>query len=794
MKPYFFPVLCILFLHQTLVFATNPPTNFAIEVIEGGVRLTWKDTALDDDENPEFIIERFADEYGQLPATTPQLFFSTDTFYVDKDVTYKSTYTYRVKKWNSDYSQIIRVVYVPNFIAQIMTEGVRLEWCYTPKSDAQEFEFIMERISIEGQQTEEDSAGRIEADFEKEPTEAIIFSTVPDKFSYLDENVNLNTHYTYRIAIGNHYLYEISLVYGIPSALLSDIQIPEYVEYDIESDIDYEKGKFEVQIKPNPTLKVHNITLKYRGLIENTLQEVPMYKDLDNYYKLSTLDKDLRRDQGVEYFFEIQDIFGKIYRTTPQKAAIYFKGKGLETPDLHITWKPYRQINKTSYKDRNLISIPLQLDEPSMDKTLINQIKTINSTKNKEGRNYILYQMPDWKKVSGKYPNELKNFEQGQSYWLVIRPKKKFWDWLGVSKKRDKTKRFYTGAGKTSIEPITIPLQKGWNHVGNPYNFSVRWESILYNRNKNDFQIEGYAPTVGKLENPERLERFGGALVFVHDIVTKPNLTIPFVSDLSIESNGRIEENHPPLSAKNWSVSFSLEGCSGEFRFGMNSKAQLSRDKFDRMDLPRQADETTLHFPHTEYFYPHFSTDIVSTDSVHEWQFTVKNSDGYGRLEWNNSYFGNNSKQLILHDLENEMQIDMRQYSEYQFDGKKEHHFKIYFGDKSAQVFQNITPKKLIVGYPYPNPARHLVQIPFTINQEISDLNLIPITAQMVIYDLAGKKVHSQKQENLKVGFHEFGWNLSCSNHQTRISPGVYFCRIHLTGQPPETRKIIINP
>jgi len=808
MKPYFFPVLCILFLQQTLVFATDPPTDFAIQVIEGGVRLTWKDTAPSDGNTPEFIIERFADEYGQLPSTTPQLFFPTDTFYVDNNVSYKSTYTYRVKRLDSDYSQIIRVVYVPNFIAQIMTEGIRLEWCYMPKPNEQEFEFTMERINVDKEESkkesEEDNSGSVEINFEKKPTESIPFSTIPDKFSHLDEDVKFNNHYTYRIAIDNHYLYEISLVHGIPSALLSEVQIPEYIEYDIKSEIDYYRGKLDVQIKPNSEIKTHSIAFRYRGLTESTIQKVFMRKGVNDYYQLSTLYKDLRYDQGIEYFFEIQDIFGKIYRTNSRKVPIYFKGKGLQTPYLHITWKPYHQINKTSVKDRNLISIPLQLDEPSIDKTLINQIKTINGTNNKEGRNYILYQMPDWQNVSKEYPDELKNFEQGQSYWLVIRPKKKFWHWLGLSKEARTppftTKRFYTGAGKTSVEPVTITLQKGWNHVGNPYNFPVRWESILYDRNKNDFQIQGYDRAIGGVVSLERLERFGGALVFVHETVSNPNLTIPFVSDLSTEfppfgnNNGRIEKNNSPLNAKNWNVSLSLDGCSNEFRFGMNPEAQLSRDKFDRMDLPRQADEMTLHFPHSEYFYPHFSADIVSTDSVHEWQFIVKNSDGYGRLNWDNFYFGNNSKQLILHDLENEMQIDMRQHTEYQFEGKKEHQFKIYFGNKSTQLLQNITPKKSIIGQPYPNPTRHWVRIPFTISQKTSDSNPIPITAQMVIYDLAGKKIYSQKQEDLKVGFHEFEWSPSSSNYQTHVSSGVYFCRIHLTGQPPETRKIIVNP
>ena len=84
--------------------------------------------------------------------------------------------------------------------------------------------------------------------------------------------------------------------------------------------------------------------------------------------------------------------------------------------------------------------------------------------------------------------------------------------------------------------------------------------------------------------------------------------------------------------------------------FGMNQKASLKFDRYDGFNLPRFFD-TYLELNHNKKEGDdYYAKDIVPTEEQHMWEFFIESTleENLIRLEWNNSYFGENDKELLL--------------------------------------------------------------------------------------------------------------------------------------------------
>jgi len=55
----------------------------------------------------------------------------------------------------------------------------------------------------------------------------------------------------------------------------------------------------------------------------------------------------------------------------------------------------------------------------------------------------------------------------------------------------------------------------------------------------------------------------------------------------------------------------------------MHLEAMSSNDRFDQIRAPRFASYIDASFEHPEYFMPNFSRDIVPTQEIFAWEFTV---------------------------------------------------------------------------------------------------------------------------------------------------------------------------
>jgi len=232
-----------------------------------------------------------------------------------------------------------------------------------------------------------------------------------------------------------------------------------------------------------------------------------------------------------------------------------------------------------------------------------------------------------------------------------------------------------------------------------------------------------------------------------------------------------LEANREPDGPKG--LQYTLSGI------GMHPKANKSADRFDDFTVPRFLDYLELNFLHPEFFMPKFTKDIVPTQEEYTWEFEVASNlqSPEVTLKWENSYFGNNDRVLMLQDLQNHQTVNMQEDTAYTFsvteDSRK---FKIFYGSTEV-VRKNMLPENIVVGNAYPNPVTDQFKIPVILPDGYQHAHI-----QLEIYDATGSLVKTSRWHNLPTGYNSVGWNIE-NNEYTGIQPGLYFYRLTISGQ-----------
>ena len=266
------------------------------------------------------------------------------------------------------------------------------------------------------------------------------------------------------------------------------------------------------------------------------------------------------------------------------------------------------------------------------------------------------------------------------------------------------------------------------------------------------------------------------------------NLVFPVAKNNTV--NGRMEEenhtNKNPLDADNWEIAFTLkqEGRENAYSgIGMQPEALEDFDKYDAIAPPRFIDYLELNHAKT-FLKNSFAKDIVPTIGSHTWSFTVESSDNkeLASLEWNNSSFGKNEKEMFLFDENERVSVNMRTLSSYSF--KTPGKFKIIFGtpDYLSKEMPDGEGKIISVS---PNPSA-------------SEMNIIvslpgwkrnyPVKIDLI--NSLGQKVTDVYSGDLISGSHELQWS-GFNTNGDRPSSGIYFLKLQLTGDASVYRIVL---
>jgi hypothetical protein len=185
----------------------------------------------------------------------------------------------------------------------------------------------------------------------------------------------------------------------------------------------------------------------------------------------------------------------------------------------------------------------------------------------------------------------------------------------------------------------------------------------------------------------------------------------------------------------------------------MNAKASNDYDIYDGLSMPHFFD-SFLEVNHAKVLNGNFfSKDIVTTTQNYIWEFSVSTSgtEEVMTFSWDNSYFGDNDRELYLYDVALQRSIDMRIASNYGFNKNVSTTFQVLFGSADF-IKEKSSVNELVLHEAWPNPADQEINIAFSLPETGQDQ-----AVNLELVDLMGKKVRSQ-EDIYSSGYHELKW------------------------------------
>jgi hypothetical protein len=379
-----------------------------------------------------------------------------------------------------------------------------------------------------------------------------------------------------------------------------------------------------------------------------------------------------------------------------------------------------------------------------------------------------------------EYLNGLSTIETGNGYWLIAR----------------NPANINTGEGTTvkvrSSNPYTLRLKKGWNQIGNPYNFNISWNDVkVYNKlpsglgNLRLFESE--------FKDSDILRKFRGAFVFAEQDMV---IQIPVLKNSQANSRISAEQDAGFNLSSLWEVNFSLQSKDMNYRLGgagMNPDADFSKDRFDDIMVPRFVKYLELNFRHPEYFAPKFTKDIRPVEPNQTWDFTVEsNITAQGvTLGWKKflSDKMDKSKKLILYDISHDKAVDLLQSEQYVFHQDSLTQFKLFYGT-AEYINENLQAYQTSLNANYPNPFRQSTTIAFRLSAAARSFSV-----RLQVYDMQGRWVATLKEDVLEAGTHEVTWDGTDVSGR-KLPAGMYIYKLEAHSENSNhlfTQKLIIQ-
>lgn len=361
----------------------------------------------------------------------------------------------------------------------------------------------------------------------------------------------------------------------------------------------------------------------------------------------------------------------------------------------------------------------------------------------------------------------------GQGYWVIRR------NGTDISILGDTQG---TTVPATLDQPFTVDLAAGWNQIGNPYLFNVLWSDVKTASNVT-FALRTYN---GAFSDADKLNKFEGGFVFA-----AASTTLKFPVAKNPAAGGRTSATAKAgktnaIDGPEWEVALKLSNGDHENVFGgvgMRKDAQVNYDAYDDFTLPRFQHYLELNHIKELHRTP-YTKDIVPSEDNHTWEFVVESSlTGESQLTWDNSYFGKNSKGMVLWDEEIQRAVDMRTVNGYRFEAPR--NFKLIYGNE--KYIKELTAiNSVLLHTAFPNPTDGKVSIGFSIPDRGSNPKVVVRLANQL-----GQVISTVHDGELAPGFHEVVWD-GLDNSGVRPAQGVYFIQVAI-GEESKIKRIVVK-
>ncbi len=477
-------------------------------------------------------------------------------------------------------------------------------------------------------------------------------------------------------------------------------------------------------------------------------------------------------NQGVEYYLEVRDNRLELSRL-PANPGVFsvrvrVEGNGITNP------RP--QPSGSEQNSYHLFSVPFDLDNKNARDILEDDLGTYDVL---QWRCYDLIMDTATGAYSySQFPNTAA-LTPGKAFWLIIRKSGRYID---------------TGPGASVLtsERFAIRLQKGWNLVGNPFNFPAYAADTLSNGDPLRFfayEAADWSDTLSAISRP--WQPFEGYAVFANESC---NLFVD--PDPSRSSTALAKQDATADADARWSIRIRgqcQQAKDGNTIAATHKRASSTWDRLDQPEPPVIGEYVSIYFPH------------------HEWNTLAKTYCIDARPE---------PTEGVVWDFE--IKTNIRDKVNLSFEGiaSVPSEFEVWLVDEALQITQNLRESSTysVAGSEHPKALKLVVGKREFIAQQVAEINLIPATYELSqnfpnpfnpvttiryglpqagrvtlkIYSVLGEEVATLVNDEQKpAGYHVTIWD-GRDRNGVYVASGVYVYRMQAGSAVIMTKKLAL--
>ena len=548
---------------------------------------------------------------------------------------------------------------------------------------------------------------------------------------------------------------------------------PPEITHQKGDSIVVEGGTYIVQATVKDVNHIESVELQHWRGGQRSKPFKPMTKLNDSTYQ-GIIPADFITSRGLEYAIIANDGLSNnrspLWESKPSSYGVRVRINGENNTGLQ---KDTVLVVGDKIDAYRTISIPIDVDDKSAARIFEDNLGTYDPGV------WRLFEWDTETAIFNEYPG-MSDFSPGKAFWLITTIKNIVLD---------------TGPGLSvdTSKPFVILLKKGWNDIGNPFNFEVAWEDIFIASAADTNEIIGPYYYNGSWQVGRQIsimKPWQGYSLYTESqdltvlippqqaqTVLKKQNTLPGYNDilwaLSIEAKNE-------FSADNANFIGITENASMEFDHG-----------YDYVEPPGVGPYLSLYFNHPEWDMEaeKFTSDFRPPQDGHIWDFSVTGTNYKEPVTLDIHELTDLPPNLNLHlvDVDANISVNLNNTPTYSFllqETKRTRHFKIIAGSKDflddhKEELTTVDTFELVQNYP--NPFNGSTTIQYNLEKSMS--------ISLSIYNLLGQKVRTIHSGIKEAGIHQFFWNATDDSGR-ELGTGIYILRIQ-TPDILSTKKMI---
>lgn len=468
-----------------------------------------------------------------------------------------------------------------------------------------------------------------------------------------------------------------------------------------------------------------SVKIHYRGITsEASPAAATMTQGTGNTFEVSVPEA-WRDELGLEFRFEAADNKGNV-QTLPDDGT-YFRGYTGHPETSSPTLPSTLLSSGGQIEDYRIFSIPYQLGSSSMN-TVFDELSGLTVPTD--------YRILHYNSELQKYSEApaLSTLARGLGYWInIVEPPS-----IAIENA--------TTPENSKEELFVLSLKPGWNQIGNPYPFTISWNAVRTASGNTDIGPLKSFNGAGWVED-DKLNPFEGGFVLLGGSA-QVDLSIPFSARTTA---GRTTDSHPDFDG-GWLLPLTVHDTRFQVTggVGMHPGADLSVDAWDDALPPKLFDIPEIAFAHPEHIVRRVTRDVVPDRDEHVWSFTVHAGEEPAIFRWDIGTVASLEKDVYLLNEDKQELMSMREQDQCTVPARQFSSFRIYVGVPA----QDITPSKVVLGKPFPNPVNDRSQVTFTLPENATGSYLVLLD----VYDNLGRKVTTLTRGEFTPGFYTAEW------------------------------------